>query len=111
MPKNAYAKTITANRRRERELIQWWCFQFALDCMSIVLNDPEVMGHDVFGKERLEKLAVAYNARFKEFFTGMTGDVAASYVRAKMDERLRRIYGDNFEDWEHRYYLWDDRGI
>lgn len=111
MPKNVYAKTITANRLKEREIIQRWCLQFTLDCMSIVLNDPDVMGKDVFGKQRLEKLGAAYNQRFHQFFTGMTNDVAASYVREKMDDRLRMIYGDNFESWEQRYYLWDDRGI
>lgn len=111
MPKNAYAKTLSEHRRKEREIIQWWCFQFALDCMSIVLNDPDVMGRDVFGKERLEKLAAAYNKRFHQFFMGMTKDASASYVREKMDERLRKIYGDNFESWEQRYYMWDDSGI
>lgn len=115
MAKNEYARKLKEKRERDRqlagEITQRWTAQLCLDVMTIVLNDPEVMGRDVFGKERLQRLGKAFNEKYQEAITGLTADVKASYVREKLDERLRRIWGEEFEKWEERYWLWDDRGI
>lgn len=115
MAKNEYARKLKEQREQERqaanEIVQRWTAQLCLDVMTIVLNDPEVMGKDVFGPQRLHKIGEAFNREYREWIIGLSPDVKASYVREKMDERLKRIWGEEFEGWEHRYYCWDDRGI
>lgn len=111
MAKNDYAKRIQQRKQLESEIIQRWTAQLCLDTMTIVLNDPEVMGRDVFGKERLQKIGEAFSRYYGECIIGLSPDVKASYVREKLDERLRRIWGETFESWTERYYLWEDKGI
>ena len=111
MAKTDYAKRLQQRKQLESEIIQRWTAQLCLDVMTLVLNDPAVMGRDVFGKERLQKIGQAFSAEYAKFIVGLSPDVAASYARAKMDERLIRIWGPEFESWEERYYLWEDKGI
>lgn len=79
--------------------------------MTLVLNDPAVMGKDCFGAERLHKVGVAFNEEYRKWIVGLSTDVKASYVREKMDERLVKIWGEEFEKWTDRYFCWDDKGI
>lgn len=115
MAKNEYARKLQAKKAAERqmfsEIIWRWMAQMCLDVMTIVLNDPEVMGKDRFGSQRLNKLNKAFNKEFNQWIVGLSPDVTASYVREKMDERLRKICGDEFLKWEERYFCWDDKGI
>ncbi len=115
MAKNEYAKKLQAKREQERqmasEIIQRWTAQLCLDVMTIVLNDPQVMGRDVFGKERLSRIGASFTERYKECIVGLTADVKASYIREVIDRRLSQIWGEDFEKWPERYYMWDDKGI
>ena len=111
MPKNEYAKRIQTRKNLEREIIQRWTAQLCLDVMTIILNDPEVMGKDVFGKQRLRKIGNAFNDEYTMWAVGLSPDAKASYVRKKMDDRLKKIWGDEVEDWTERYFCWDDKGI
>lgn len=111
MAKNDFARRLQARKQLESEIIQRWTAQLCLDCMTLVLNDPEVMGKDIFGPARLQKLGEAFNREYERFIVGLSPDVSASYVRDKMDERLERIWGPEFEKWPERYYLWNDKGI
>jgi len=109
--KNAYLEKRDRQRQAASEIIQRWTAQLCLDVMTIVLNDPAVMGKDCFGPQRLQKIGAAFSAEYAKFIVGLSPDVAASYARAKMDERLIRIWGPEFESWSERYYLWEDKGI
>ncbi len=111
MAKNDYAKRLQQRKQLESEIIQRWTAQLCLDVMTIVLNDPEVMGKDVFGAQRLRRVGDAFNKLYNECTVGLSPDVAASHVRELIDRRLRRVWGDTFESWEGRYYLWEDKGI
>lgn len=111
MGKNEYAKRLRERKAKEAKMVELWTAQLCLDVMALVLNDPEVMGRDVFGKDRLQKICAAFNELYSDAFTAMSSDPAASYVREKLDDRLEKIFGPDFERWEKRYYLWDDRGI
>jgi len=111
MAKNEYARKLRERKAMEAKLVELWTAQLCLDVIALVLNDPEVMGRDVFGKERLLKVAAAFNELYSDAFTAMTPGPSASYVREKIDERLVKIFGEDFDRWEKRYYLWDDRGI
>lgn len=109
--KNAYLEKRNRERQIASEIIQSWTAQLCLDVMTIVLNDPNVMGKDVFGPQRLQKIGTAFNEEYKKWIVGLSPDVKASYTREKMDERLMKIWGENFSKWPQRYYLWDDKGI
>ncbi len=115
MAKNDYARRLKAQRDEERrvasEITQRWTSQLCLDIITLVLNDPEVMGKDVFGPQRLQKIGEAFNKEYRKWAVGLSPDVQASYTREKMDERLAKIWGDGFSGWEERYYLWEDKGI
>lgn len=113
--RNEYAKRQRVKREQEiriaSEIVQRWTAQLCLDVMTLVLNDPEIMGKDVFGPQRLKKLGAAFNAEYAKWVVGLSPDASASYVRDKLDERLQRIWGAKFEEWKDRYYLWEDKEV
>ena len=111
MGKNDYVKRLQARKQLESEITQRWTAQLCLDVITIVLNDPEVMGKDTFGKERLHRIGEAFNRYYSECIVGLSPDAAASYVREQIDRLLVKIWGPEFESWEERYYLWEDKGI
>lgn len=111
MGKNAYARELLARKQRETDIIQDWTGQLCLDVMTLVLNDPEVMGKNVMGKSRLQKIGEAFNRYYKECSLALTKDVEASYIREKIDQRLIEIWGEDFDRWPARYTSWRDKGI
>lgn len=109
--KNAYLEKRNRERALATEIVQRWTAQLCLDVITIVLNDPEVMGKDVFGPQRLQKVGEAFNAQYHNWVVGLSPDVTSSYVREKMDERLERIWGEGLKRWPERYDFWLDKGI
>lgn len=72
--------------------------QQILDVMSIVLNDPSIMGKDVFGKERLIRVVKGIG-EYMDTFEKAWGKVdETEYYRVKMDDLLAKIYGDDLHD-------------
>lgn len=110
--KNAYlAKQAEKQMRRDMTVFAW-AQQITYDALTLVLNDTEVMGRDVFGEKRLNKLREAANAKVNEILPGLSAKAPnASYVRAMTDRELEKICKDSFLPWEERYDDWDDRGI
>lgn len=46
--------------------------QYMTDTLILTLNDPEVMGKDVFGYERLKKVLEAWGRYYDDFFDALT---------------------------------------
>ena len=101
----------------KQEALRQQCFEIACDTtsqqffdyMCIVLNDPEIMGKDVFGAKRLLKVHEAMKNLDKEFSEAWCGGQESDYYQEKLDEGLRRIFGE-IEPFKKRYpYLkeWD----
>lgn len=110
-PNNAFLAK-QAEKQKQRDLIvMMWSHQMCYDALTLVLNDKEVMGKDVFGKNRLNKLCKALNEKIKEIMPGVSSQINSSHVRAQVDRELQKICGDEFEPWEMRYEYWDDSGI
>ena len=65
--------------------------QYMTDTLLFTLNDPEVMGKDVFGYARLKKILDAWGAKYDLYFDALTLKDEADYFRQKMDDTLRRI--------------------
>ena len=110
--KNAYLERQAEKQRQRDSIVMSWSHQILYDALSLVLNDPEVMGKDVFGEKRLGKLCVATNAKLKEMLPGLLNNQPnSSYIRAQVDRELEKICKDSFVPWEERYEFWDDKGI
>ncbi len=79
--------------------------QFMTDTLILTLNDPEVMGKDVFGYKRLKKILAAWGKKYDQFFDALTLTPEADYAREKMDQIMKQICGDSgdFVPFKKRY--------
>lgn len=109
---NAYLAQLEEQRiMRDTQVLAWGC-QVVFDALTLVLDDPDYMGKDVFGEKRLNKLNGALNEVAREIVQGMTRtNPGASHQRRLVDERLQKIAKESFVPWPERYDGWDDRGI
>lgn len=73
------------------------------DYMQLALRDPEVMGKDTFGPQRLEKLFKAMQAIADEYHTAFTDDKEADYYQEKLDKQLKDLWKDRFSPFYERY--------
>ena len=72
--------------------------QQILDMMSLVLRDPDIMGKDVFGKERLLKVVNGIGEYIDTYHKAWERDDETDYYRAKLDEALAHAYGEGLHD-------------
>ncbi len=78
--------------------------QYMVDIFLIVLNDPEIMGKNVLGKDRLARVVEGVNKTYDRFALALTKDVEADYWQEKLDSKLRSIVGDDrFTPFSKRY--------
>ena len=73
------------------------------DYVQIALRDPDVMGRDTFGAERLERIYEALKTIADVYHTAFTDDKEADYYQEKMDQQLREVWGDKFFPFAERY--------
>lgn len=79
--------------------------QYNNDMYHIVLNDPEIMGKDTFGAERLEKIHKAVEKMSDHYSSALdANDPEADYYREKLDSRLRKIWKDKLLPFEERLH-------
>jgi hypothetical protein len=76
--------------------------QQIMDYMTIVLRDPNVVGSDIFGRERIDKVFAAIEALDKEFADAYTLKVEADYLQETLDRKLREVYGDELVPFRER---------
>ena len=77
--------------------------QQILDMVSLVLRDPDIMGKDTFGKDRIVKLYDALKKEVDFYHVCFTDDKEADYFQEKMDAELREIWGDELQPFYERY--------
>jgi hypothetical protein len=78
-------------------------FQKCWDLVQLVLRDPEFMGKDTFGKERIKRFYKGLVKYEHIFGVALTGSVDADYFQEKLDINLREIWGDELCPFEDRY--------
>ena len=101
----------------KQEALRLRCFEIACDTtsqqffdyMCIVLNDPEIMGKDVFGANRLLKVMEAMKKLDKEYSEAWCGSQDSDYYQEQLDGGLKRIFGEIVPFKERYPYLreWD----
>lgn len=86
--------------------------QLMVDVFILALNDPDIMGKDVFGKKRIEKVMAGVMEKFDYYKKALDYgknkqeriEKSPEFYQEKMDQALRRILGDDgFVDFEGRY--------
>lgn len=95
----------------KQQALQVECFNAGLDCgqqriidmMSLVLRDPEIMGKDIFGKDRLLKVVQGIKDYIDKYDPAWQKDADTDYYRAKLDEALKEAYGDLQDSFDVRY--------
>lgn len=78
--------------------------QQILDMMSIVLNDPDIMGKDTFGKDRLMRVVKGIGEYINVFQKAWERNDETDYYRSKMDVLLAQIYGEGMMDTFKKRY-------
>lgn len=109
--KNAYAKELKIKRDLGIEIIRDWSAQLTLDLIAIILNDPEIMGHDVFGAKRLTRICEGFNALWPDAVLALAKHDEAEYWRTKIEQKQRQIFGENYLRWHERYRYWDEKDM
>jgi hypothetical protein len=72
--------------------------------MSLALRDPEIMGKDTFGKDRLLKVVKAIGENIDKYQPAWERKDETDYYRAKLDAALAEAYGEGMHDtFEKRY--------
>jgi hypothetical protein len=72
--------------------------QQILDMVSLVLRDPEIMGKDTFGKERLLKVIKGVGEYIDVYNLAWQKHDDTDYWRDKLDAALAQAYGDGLHD-------------
>ena len=71
MGKN-FSDRLKAEREAIQIAVQQTYTQFMMDMVSLTLNDPEVMGKDTFGYERLLRVLHGVEANFDKYADALT---------------------------------------
>lgn len=81
------------------------CIQYMTDTLMVTLNDPKVMGKDVFGKKRIERVVLAWGKVYDEYHGALENGDEAEYFQEKLDQALMRILGEEgFYPFPRRYH-------
>ena len=78
--------------------------QQIIDMVSLVLRDPEIMGKDTFGKDRLLKIVMGIGEYIDKFQPAWEKTDETDYYQAKLDAALAEAYGDGLHDSFHKRY-------
>ena len=67
--------------------------QQIIDMLALVLHDPDTMGRDTFGRERLNKVVAAIGKYIDEYHLAFVRHDETDYWRKKLDEALAEAFG------------------
>lgn len=103
MSKNTYLEKRQAVNQAFLDAGEQMGLQKMWDYVQIALRDPEIVGKDVFGRARLEKLYRQLMKLADYYHIAFTDDVEADYRQEEIDARLREIWGDDMSTFYDRY--------
>jgi len=104
MGKNGYLQrqrnTVNVYRQAEKETY----IQFMTDTLILTLNDPAVMGKDVFGEKRVKKVVEAWGKVFDRFHGALEKGDEQDFWQIKLDQCLKGVLGEEgFVPFAKRY--------
>lgn len=104
MAKNDFLARQKATQRAFFEAGLQMGRQQILDMMSLVLNDPDIMGRDTFGKDRLIKVVNGIGEYIDKYQPAWEKSDDTDYYQVKLDDALTKIYGDGLADSFYKRY-------
>lgn len=72
--------------------------QQIMDMLSLVLRDPEIMGKDIFGKDRLIRVVKGIGDYIDKYQPAWEKSDETDYYQKKLDDALAGAYGDELKD-------------
>ena len=72
--------------------------QVIIDMMVLTLRDPEIMGKDTFGKDRLLKVVKGIEHYMDVFEQAFQATDETDYYRSKLDAALAEAFGEGMHD-------------
>ena len=78
--------------------------QQIIDMVSLVLRDPDIMGKDTFGKDRLLKVVKGIGEYIDVYEKAWQKDDETDYYQKKLDDALARAYGESLHDSFYQRY-------
>lgn len=106
--RTSYAAELKRKKELGYEIVSDWTAQLCLDTIAMVLNDPAVMGRDVFGVKRLMRICEAFNKQYAINKQALQKCDEAEYRRVKIDQVQADIFGSDYLHWHERYPYWDE---
>ena len=94
MRKNSYIEQRDAIRREFFSAGMELAAQQTFDMLCLVLHDPEVMGKNIFGAERLKRLNTLLREREAMFHEAWLNNPETDWYQEKLDDALRDIFGE-----------------
>lgn len=98
MAKNDYLARRDADRKGFFRAGEQTGRQVVLDMMVLALRDPEIMGKDIFGKDRLLKVLKGIEKYMDMFDQAFQATDETDYWRAKLDAMLADAFGEEMHD-------------
>ena len=102
MGKNGYLQKRQALNQGFLDAGEQMGMQKMWDYIQLTLRDPDVMGKDTFGKERLEKIYEHLKVLADLYHICFTDDKEADYYQEQLDAQLRKCC-DEFYPFYERY--------
>ena len=72
--------------------------QQIIDMVSLVLRDPDIMGKDIFGKDRLLKVVAGIGEYIDKYELAWQKHDETDYMRAMLDAALAEAYGEGLHN-------------
>lgn len=78
--------------------------QQIMDMMTLVLRDPDIMGKDTFGKDRLTKVVKGIGEYIDKYQPAWEKSDDTDYYQKKLDSALAEAYGEELHDSFYKRY-------
>ena len=109
MGKNGFLERQKATQRAFFEAGLQSGRQQIIDMVSLVLRDADIMGKDIFGKDRLLKVVKGIGEYIAKFQPAWEKNDETDYYRVKLDAALAEAYGEGMNDtFDERYEFCPD---
>ena len=103
MGENAYLRKQKEIKQTCLDVGEEMGMQKMWDYVQLAVRDPDVMGKDILGRKRIEKIFEKLKELADTYHTAFTDDKEADYYQEKLDDGLREIWGSDLTEFKDRY--------
>lgn len=102
-PKNDYQKRREARDQAWLDVGEEMGIQKMADYIAIALHDPDVMGKNVYSRERIDEFMAHLSRIADHYKKAFSLDKEADYHQELLDRAQKEIYGDDMQPFNVRY--------